>query len=261
MCFAGLIGTLPCVCGHPLLTSQGDPTYDVLVQSPDPTCTAIAAVAAASSLAVDPKKNDTSGVPDEGEGGDINEELTGLSASDLSPLESFEQEGSVQGIRDEVKTADEDVPAVAESLKDQGNTLFKLGDTDAAAEMFVRVLRALERAPEVGGNRTDGHFIFSDCSKMYMCDGVLKRVCSRGEHIFLIVRDASYPPVYQTDSGHNAPSVASLENAQVLFTLPYGKQDDNHRKSPLCCARESTNAIESPWAVSHLPSSPFHPSR
>lgn len=105
--------------------TQGLPSYDVLLQPPEPITTA--AVDAADGR-----------------------ELTGLSASDLSPLQPFELEDAADGNRQGVGVAPEEVSQMAEKLKDRGNTLFKLGDTDAAAEMFTRVLRTLEQTPVPG---------------------------------------------------------------------------------------------------------------
>ncbi|CAM9593347.1 unnamed protein product [Scytosiphon promiscuus] len=133
-------------------SADGNPTYDVLLQSPDPATTAVAAAASASSLVANPKGNDSPGAADDDEDAGTDGELTGQSASDLSSLESFELEACTvdKGVRDGAVAAVEDVFSVAESLKDGGNTLFKLGDTDAAAEIFVRVLNTLERTPVVG---------------------------------------------------------------------------------------------------------------
>lgn len=115
---------------------QGNPTYDVLLQSPDPTSTAIATASSPSSITADARQEDAT-----------ERELTGLSASSLSALQPFELDQTTEDIE---MVAEAEVALTAERLKDGGNTLFKLGDTDAAAEMFARVLRTLERTPVVG---------------------------------------------------------------------------------------------------------------
>ncbi len=108
---------------------KAHPAYDVLLQSTDP-----AAVAAATTgKAAEGDKGHQEKEPDR--------ELTALSGSDLSPLQPFElDEAAEEG----------EASQVAERLKDRGNVLFKLGDTDAAAEMFTRVLRTLEPSPVIG---------------------------------------------------------------------------------------------------------------
>ncbi|CAM9413822.1 unnamed protein product [Ectocarpus sp. 6 AP-2014] len=121
-------------------TEEGNPTYDVLLQSPDPTSTAIATASSPSSITADARKEEDA----------TERELTGLSASSLSTLQPFELDQSTEDIQ---AVAEAEVVFAAERLKDGGNTLFKLGDTDAAAEMFARVLRTLERAPVVGKSR------------------------------------------------------------------------------------------------------------
>lgn len=84
-----------------------------------------------------------------------NTEIPGLPASDLSPLQPFELDDSFQrfdgGIPHGLEA--EDLCTRAEALKDKGNALFKLGDTEAAAEVFIKVLRALEPPPAVGERR------------------------------------------------------------------------------------------------------------
>lgn len=119
---------------------QGNPTYDVLLQSPDPTATATATASSPSSITVDARKEEDA----------TERELAGLSASSLSALQPFELDQRTENIE---AVAEAEVALAAERLKDGGNTLFKLGDTGAAAEMFARVLRTLERAPVVGKSR------------------------------------------------------------------------------------------------------------
>ena len=87
-----------------------------------------------------------------GAGGD--RELTGLPPSALSPRQPFEVDGSVDRAMPP-GLSPVDISALAEALKSMGNTLFKLGDTDAAAEVFINVLRALEPPPETGETRKD----------------------------------------------------------------------------------------------------------
>ncbi|CAN0377665.1 unnamed protein product [Ectocarpus sp. 12 AP-2014] len=118
-------------------TEEGNPTYDVLLQSPDPTSTAIATASSPSSITADARQEEDA----------TERELTGLSASSLSALQPFELDQSTEDIE---AVAEAEGALAGERLKDGGNTLFKLGDTDAAAEMFARVLRTLERAPVVG---------------------------------------------------------------------------------------------------------------
>ncbi|CAN0461177.1 unnamed protein product [Ectocarpus sp. 12 AP-2014] len=118
-------------------TEEGNPTYDVLLQSPDPTSTAIATASSPSSITADARQEENA----------TEIELTGLSASSLSALQPFELDQSTEDIE---AVAEAEATLAGERLKDGGNTLFKLGDTDAAAEMFARVLRTLERAPVVG---------------------------------------------------------------------------------------------------------------
>lgn len=126
-----------------LRPKQGTPTYDVLLQPPEPSTTAAAAASTISS-------GNTHREEDGQEAADADDaaagrELTALSASDIAPLQPFELEDLEADSR-----LGEEVAQVAERLKDRGNTLFKLGDTDAAAEMFIRVLRTLEPKPVVG---------------------------------------------------------------------------------------------------------------
>lgn len=84
-----------------------------------------------------------------------NRDISGLPASDLSPLQPFELDDSFErfdgGILHGLEA--EDLCTRAEALKDKGNALFKLGDTEAAAEVFTKVLRALEPPPAVGEKR------------------------------------------------------------------------------------------------------------
>lgn len=97
-------------------------------------------------------------------------ELTALSASDISPLEPFELEDATAN-----SSSGEDVSHAAERLKDRGNALFKLGDTDAAAEMFTRVLKALEPTPVAGEQSDAGR----DCDVvgwgLAVCRGKLRK--------------------------------------------------------------------------------------
>lgn len=106
--------------------NQGKPTYDVLLQP---------------SNSAHREDEQEAAADDEAAG----RELTALSASDISLLQPFELDDL-----EEDKRQGEEVSQVAERLKDRGNTLFKLGDTDAAAEMFARVLKTLEPKPVVG---------------------------------------------------------------------------------------------------------------
>lgn len=115
----------------------------MLLQPPEPSTTAAAAAAETTSSRVlhrEDKSHDTAAL----EAAD-GQELTALSSSEISPLQPFELEDSA---KDSFRC--EQVSQVAERLKDRGNTLFKLGDTDAAAEMFTRVLRTLEQTPVAG---------------------------------------------------------------------------------------------------------------
>ena len=130
-------------CAPPPLAlpkQQGDPTYDVLLLSRETAKNATAA--AAKDVDPDAYRG--------GAGGDL--ELAGLPPSSLSPMQPFEIDGSVDRPVPRGLSADE-VSAMAEALKAMGNTLFKLGDTDAAAEVFGKVLRALEPPPETGETR------------------------------------------------------------------------------------------------------------
>ena len=121
------------------LPKQGDPTYDVLLQSPE---TGKTATAAAEDLNPDGDRG--------GGGGD--RELAGLPPSALSPRQPFEVDGSVDKPVPPGLSTDE-LSALADALKGMGNTLFKLGDTGAASEVFSNVLRALEPPPETGETR------------------------------------------------------------------------------------------------------------
>lgn len=121
--------------------NQGKPTYDVLLQPPVPSTAAGAPVSTTSNSAHREEDEQEAAADDEAAG----RELTALSASDISLLQPFELDDL-----EEDKRQGEEVSQVAERLKDRGNTLFKLGDTDAAAEMFVRVLKTLEPKPVVG---------------------------------------------------------------------------------------------------------------
>lgn len=123
----------------------------MLLQSPDPTSTAIATASSPSSITVDARKEEDA----------AERELTGLSASSLSALQPFELNQRAEDV--EAVAAEAEVALTAERLKDGGNALFKLGDTDAAAEMFARVLRTLEKAPVVGKSRagTRGWLLWS----------------------------------------------------------------------------------------------------
>lgn len=123
----------------------------MLLQPPDARASAAAAAASATSKGdakhVEENSNQEAAAVDAVADG---RELTALPASDVCLLQPFEVEDgedSCQG---------EEVSQVAERLKDRGNTLFKLGDTDAAAEMFTRVLRTLEPKPVAGGARATG---------------------------------------------------------------------------------------------------------
>lgn len=107
----------------------------MLLQPPDQT--SIAAAAAATRQGAESSGDRQEKDPDR--------ELTALPGSDLSPLQPFELDEC------DLQAAGEgEASQLAERLKDRGNVLFKLGDTDAAAEMFARVLKTLEPTPVVG---------------------------------------------------------------------------------------------------------------
>lgn len=116
--------------------TQGDANYDILLLSGRSK----------------PHKNSTGG--DAADNHDAThepeKEVCGLLESELSPLQPFELDGSIGDDCTPSGLAVEELSARAEALKDRGNTLFKLGDTDAAAEVFESVLRALEPTPRVG---------------------------------------------------------------------------------------------------------------
>ena len=130
---------------------QGEPVYDVLLQLPDPSTAAAAAAVSATAGNSDPHREEsntqgTAAVDAAVDG----RELTALPASDISPLLPFELADGMEDSAQGEGVSQGEVSQVAERLKDRGNTLFKLGDTDAAAEMFARVLRALEPKPVAG---------------------------------------------------------------------------------------------------------------
>lgn len=79
-------------------------------------------------------------------------EISGVRDKDLVALQSFELDGSLENSSEKLKgdLDPEELQSQAEDLKDKGNTLFKLGDMEAAAEVFGRVLLALEPPPGVG---------------------------------------------------------------------------------------------------------------
>eukprot|EP00903_Cladosiphon_okamuranus_P008218 g7911.t1 len=125
-------------------SDDGKPTYDVLLQPPDSRATAAAAASSATSTSDKHGEGHSSEEASAVDAVADGRELTALPASDISPLQPFELEDS------EDSCPGEEVSQAAERLKDRGNALFKLGDTDAAAEMFTRVLRTLEPKPVVG---------------------------------------------------------------------------------------------------------------
>ncbi|CAM9145730.1 unnamed protein product [Pylaiella littoralis] len=147
-------------------SSNGGPAYDVLLQSPDRACEAVAG--ATTSINVDRRKETkkqerctgTAAAAAAAVAADANagRELTALPASDLSNLQPFELDESEEDGNDTDGNGKSRAPAgegvevsvLAETLKNRGNTLFKLGDTDAAAEWFCNVLRTLEHTPVVG---------------------------------------------------------------------------------------------------------------
>lgn len=126
---------------HHTLTTQGSRSYDVLLVPPKHTQTRARGTSAATKICT---------AEDEDPAG--SQEIPGLRGSDLSPLQSFELDGTLEedngGIPEDLGA--EDLSVHAEALKDKGNVLFKLGDTEAAAEIFSKVLRALEPPPGVG---------------------------------------------------------------------------------------------------------------
>lgn len=124
-------------------STQGAPSYDVLLQPSEPITTAAASATTSSSEKRREEYQQESAAVDVADG----PELTGLSAADLSPLQPFELDAEEDNC---AGASPEEVCQVAERLKDRGNTLFKLGDTDAAAEVFARVLRTLEPTPVAG---------------------------------------------------------------------------------------------------------------
>lgn len=146
--------------------TQGDPVFDVLLQSPDPTCAVVAAATTSinadrkASIQQDPCIGAVGGAAAAAADADAGRELTALPASDLSHLQPFELDESIEGGNDTdgsgkyqaVTAAAEgvEVSLLAETLKNRGNDLFKLGDTGAAEEWFCRVLRTLEQPPVVG---------------------------------------------------------------------------------------------------------------
>lgn len=143
---------------------QGDPAYDVLLQPPDQACATVAAATTSIVNNVDRRRNGKNERRDPctdaaaaAADADAGRELTALPASDLSPLQPFELDESIADGNDNTAGSGRcqaakgvEVSLSAETLKDRGNALFKLGDTDAAAEWFCRVLRTLEQTPVVG---------------------------------------------------------------------------------------------------------------
>lgn len=115
-------------------------TYDVLL---DPATTIISSAKAHEVTSSDVR-------PDEKIEAD--RELVGLPASRLSRLQDFELDGSIDKTVESscARLPAGEVSTLAEGLKNKGNIVFKLGDTDAAVEIFARVLRCLEPTPGVG---------------------------------------------------------------------------------------------------------------
>lgn len=125
------------------MLNQGARTYDVLLVAPDR-----------------PPATTTRGASDQESGYD--REITGLPERDLSPLQPFEHhdvgarlakscEGAASPATDGGGT--EELAATirnVEAVKEEGNVFFKLGDIDAAAEIFAEVVRALQPPPTVG---------------------------------------------------------------------------------------------------------------
>lgn len=70
----------------------------------------------------------------------------------MSRLQPFELDGTIERLPDRTLPTSE-LTALAEDLKEKGNVLFKLGDVEAAAEVFDRVLTLLEPPPTVGETR------------------------------------------------------------------------------------------------------------
>lgn len=125
-----------CLCLYNICPKQGDPTYDVLVERP--------------SGCFHNKSSTATGQPKDGKKYSESErELTGLTPSEVSPLQPFETDGSLEKSTPSGLAIGE-LSDFAEGLKDKGNALFKLGDTDAAAKIFASVLRTLARTPAVG---------------------------------------------------------------------------------------------------------------
>lgn len=119
----------------------------MLLQPPEPITTAASAAPTSISAKRREEKEPQAATVDATDA----RELTALSASDLSPLQPFELEDAEE---DTCRGATrEELSRVAERLKDRGNILFKLGDTDAAAETFTRVLQTLDSTPVAGGRR------------------------------------------------------------------------------------------------------------
>lgn len=70
----------------------------------------------------------------------------------MSRLQPFELDGTIERLPDRALPTAE-LTVLAEDLKEKGNVLFKLGDVEAAAEIFDRVLALLEPPPTVGETR------------------------------------------------------------------------------------------------------------
>lgn len=117
---------------------QGQPIYDVLSTAAEATGSASASASSAA------------GSHEESPAGD--HEISGVPAKDLSRLQPFELDGSLEKSMLELRSESEPekLTAQAEALKDMGNVLFKLGDTGAAAEIFAGVLEGLEPPTRVG---------------------------------------------------------------------------------------------------------------
>lgn len=79
-------------------------------------------------------------------------DMSGVPEENLTPLQEFEKDDSLgsASLRLAGDLEPRELEAEAESLKEKGNILFKLGDTEAATEIFMRVLKGLEPALGVG---------------------------------------------------------------------------------------------------------------
>lgn len=174
----------------------------MLLQTPDPT----AAASAATNSDTRPEEDETKGAAVDAADG---RELTAVSASDLSPLQPFELEDPVED-----SCHGEEVSQVAERLKDRGNALFKLGDTDAAAEMFTRVLRTLEPTPVAGGCC----FYFHGLSrKVPVARSTISRRCCSAPILHSVAPPEKQRTLTQPRKSH--PLSSRLQGATVLVRL------------------------------------------